>query len=79
MRSPHSMRLVLDLDPDSEPISGSVVAPGAGHTARSFSGWVELASLIERSRAAANNAAGARDFAAGVDPANPEPRPQPAA
>ena len=48
-----SLRVVLDLDPLSEPIRGRVAAEGDGNP-QAFSGWIELSSLIEQMRAAAD-------------------------
>jgi hypothetical protein len=46
------MRVLLDLDPASDPIQGRVRAESApAADARPFSGWLELSSLIEQLRA----------------------------
>jgi hypothetical protein len=43
-----AVRLVLDVEPDSEPISGFLEADGeAGHQ---FWGWLELLAAIEAAR-----------------------------
>lgn len=47
-----SLRVVLDLDPASEPIRGRVAAERDGdRDAHAFSGWIELSSVIEQMRA----------------------------
>jgi hypothetical protein len=62
-----SLRVVLDLDPLSEPIRGRVVAErGRVADARAFSGWIELSSLIEQMRAEV-------DIEAAEDPDTREP------
>jgi hypothetical protein len=43
-----SIRLVIMLDRDIEPIEGEVIEPSA--CAQRFRGWLSLASLIESSR-----------------------------
>jgi len=49
-----SLRVVLDLDPASEPIRGRVTPEHDGDGgAHPFSGWIELSSLIEQMRAQA--------------------------
>jgi len=47
--------LKLEIDIDSDPISGSV-SNGTGDS-KAFQGWIELASVIEAARSAAPGAA----------------------
>jgi hypothetical protein len=49
----HSMRLVLDLDPQAEPIRGTVADPG-GHT-RAYVGRLALISALDELRGASTN------------------------
>ena len=48
--------LELAIDLDSDPITGSV-ANGA-HSARPFSGWIELVAVIEAARSSAEHPGG---------------------
>jgi hypothetical protein len=45
-----SAHLCLAIDPDSDPISGSVEIPG--HAPVPFTGWIDLVAAIENARAA---------------------------
>ena len=47
-RNSGSIRLVIMLDRDKEPIEGELIEPSA--CAQRFRGWLSLASLIESSR-----------------------------
>jgi hypothetical protein len=47
-RNSGSIRLVIVLDRDKEPIEGELIEPSA--CAQRFRGWLSLASLIESSR-----------------------------
>jgi hypothetical protein len=55
------VHMTLDLDPAAEPVAGWVAVAGGDREA--FVGWLELASALERARAAgaASVAAGAAD------------------
>jgi hypothetical protein len=48
--------IVVDLDPDADPIAGSVQAPG--QSPRAFTGWTGLFAAL-RAATAENGAAGA--------------------
>jgi hypothetical protein len=52
MNESQAVRVVLDLDPNSEPIRGSLSA--SDQDSRPFFGWLELASAVEAARAAAH-------------------------
>ena len=52
-RIPHQVRVVLDLEIDSEFISGSISAPE--YACQQFFGWLELASELEAARVAARD------------------------
>ncbi|HEX7659776.1 MAG TPA: hypothetical protein VF444_09865 [Pseudonocardiaceae bacterium] len=43
-----TVRIVLDLVPDSEPIEGW--ARGANGVPRAFAGWLELVDVLDRAR-----------------------------
>jgi hypothetical protein len=45
----HEIRLVLDIDLDADPITGSI-RPADG-AARRFSGWISLAAALQTIRA----------------------------
>jgi hypothetical protein len=51
MHEPQQVRVVLDLDPNSEPIRGSLSA--TDQDSRPFFGWLELAGAVEAARAEA--------------------------
>jgi hypothetical protein len=58
--------IVVDLDPDADPIAGSVQAPG--QSPRAFTGWTGLFAVL-RDLTAENGAAGAT----GTSPSQPSP------
>jgi hypothetical protein len=60
-REPASERVLIEIDPSADPITG-VVRHGAG-PARSFSGWLELVALLESERQLADGANPPRDAA----------------
>lgn len=69
MAEPRDLEITLRLELDRHPIAGSIGVPG--REAVAFSGWLELASAIERSRAAPTSIAGKANPSRGDD--GPEP------
>jgi hypothetical protein len=48
MRQSRQIRVVLDIEPDGEPIRGSLSA--VDHDSRPFFGWLELVGAVEAAR-----------------------------
>jgi len=48
------VRLMVEIDPNSKPISGTITSPGEA-ASREFCGWLELTEALEGARMAPNS------------------------
>jgi len=56
------VRLIVEIDPNSKPISGTITSPGEA-ASREFCGWLELTEALEGARILPNSAAPSADEA----------------